>query len=141
VTSSSDTSTSPPAKSGNCDAKRAKHKERQVRYWAKNRERLAAKKRRHYHKFRDKYLAIERERSYRKLYGITTADYDSMFAAQGGKCRICGTDKASSRNKAFAVDHDHSTGVVRGLLCIKCNWRLGWFEAHKDDVMRYLGGQ
>jgi hypothetical protein len=123
---------------------RVKARARQKRYWAKNRERLAAKKNRHYHKFRDKYLQIERARSYGKLYGITVADYEAMLRSQGGGCAICGALKAGPKTVYFAVDHCHDTGVVRGLLCISCNTRLGvlpWYEQYKNRIAEYLAAR
>jgi hypothetical protein len=51
---------------------------------------------------------IERE------YGITEDDYDRLFKAQGGRCFIC---RRKPRTLRLAVDHDHVTGEVRGLLC------------------------
>lgn len=47
-------------------------------------------------------------------YGITREEYDALFAAQGGRCFIC---QRISHSKRLAVDHDHDTGKVRGLLC------------------------
>jgi len=104
----------------------------------KNIEKVKEHKRRHYHKFKDKYLTIERDRQYRARYGITLADYDRMLLDQNGKCKICAADKAGNVGQCFAVDHCHATGKVRGLLCIKCNARLGWFEKHSDAVSAYL---
>jgi Recombination endonuclease VII len=104
----------------------------------KNLDKVAAHKRAHYLKNRDKYLTIERDRQYRIRYGITLADYDRMLADQGGKCKICEADKAGNAGQCFAVDHCHSSGRVRGLLCIKCNARLGWFERNKDATLAYL---
>jgi hypothetical protein len=49
---------------------------------------------------------------------ITVSEYDRIFEAQGGACAIC------LRKKRLAVDHDHATGIVRGLLCDYCNRRL-----------------
>jgi len=60
----------------------------------KNIEKVKEHKRRHYHKFKDKYLTIERDRQYRARYGITLADYDRMLLDQNGKCKICAADKA-----------------------------------------------
>ena len=65
--------------------------------------------------------------------GISLDCYEKMFAAQGGKCAICKTDKPQHRHGLMCVDHDHSTGAVRGLLCHPCNMMLGW---SKDDVSR-----
>ena len=120
---------------------KAKAAERKRRWAEKNREKRAQYKRTHYAANRDKYLAIERDRSYRKLYGITTADYDEMFRSQGGKCAICLTTQSikAGKTQAFAVDHCHTTGVVRGLLCLACNHLLGRYERHADAIGAYLG--
>lgn len=49
-----------------------------------------------------------------KVYGITREDYETLLKAQGGRCFIC---QRVPRSKRLAVDHDHQTGAVRGLLC------------------------
>jgi len=107
-------------------------------YRQRHAERLKAQKRAHYAANKDKYLTLERDRQYRLRYGITLADYDRMLAEQGGKCLICERGKSGSKNQAFAVDHDHKTGAVRGLLCIKCNSALGWYEVHSAAAAKYL---
>lgn len=56
-----------------------------------------------------------------KTYGITADDYATLLAAQGGRCAIC---RARPKSKRLAVDHDHKTGAVRGLLCSRCNHDL-----------------
>lgn len=56
-----------------------------------------------------------------------------MFAAQGGVCAICREAKAEH------VDHDHSTGKVRGLLCFNCNGALGQFRDRTDLMIRAVG--
>ena len=59
----------------------------------------------------------------KKNYGITPEDYDEMLEAQSGVCAICEQNCGSGRR--LAVDHNHATGAVRGLLCTKCNTSLG----------------
>jgi hypothetical protein len=56
-----------------------------------------------------------------KTYGITGDDYDALLKRQGGKCAIC---RARPKSKRLAVDHNHATGAVRGLLCSRCNHEL-----------------
>lgn len=71
----------------------------------------------------------EAMRKYRfKKYGLTVEQYDAMFAAQGGKCAICGTTTPRADVADFCVDHDHETGAVRGLLCFACNAGIGQMQ-------------
>lgn len=56
-------------------------------------------------------------------YGLSEGDYEALYAAQDGRCAIC--RRATGRVKRLAVDHDHKTGKVRGLLCGTCNKMLG----------------
>lgn len=68
-----------------------------------------------------------------KLYGITQQRYDEMLLSQDGRCAICSTYEAGRGDGYFAIDHDHGTNKVRGLLCQKCNCGIGFFG---DDVER-----
>lgn len=62
----------------------------------------------------------------RNQYGITLEDYNNMLEAQGYKCAICGNED-EVEGRRLAIDHCHTTGKVRGLLCGKCNRGLGLF--------------
>jgi hypothetical protein len=76
---------------------------------------------------REKRLRARRSRHnyhLQKTYGITILDYDKLYVAQDGRCAICGG--GTSKN-FLAVDHDHKTGEVRGLLCGNCNKGLARF--------------
>lgn len=59
-----------------------------------------------------------KDRRLRRKYGITLAQYDAILRSQGGVCKLCGRPP---RKLALAVDHDHKTHRVRGLLCFTCN--------------------
>lgn len=79
------------------------------------------------------------------LYGITLKDFRKMESDQGNKCLICksGPD-LSNRCKRLFVDHCHTTGEVRGLLCQKCNTGLGAFRDNPKLLMKavfYLGAE
>lgn len=70
-------------------------------------------------------------------YGLTEARFDAMLLGQDGKCALCGSSEVGNaqwQRKFFYVDHDHATGVVRGLLCHKCNARLGSYEGLRDEI-------
>jgi hypothetical protein len=56
-------------------------------------------------------------------FGITADEYWALHQAQGGKCWICRI--ATGRARKLAVDHDHRSSVVRGLLCSPCNVMIG----------------
>ena len=63
-------------------------------------------------------------------YGITLEDYNFLLEDQNKKCKICNSD--CSTGKSLAVDHNHETGKVRGLLCKNCNIGLGMFFDNID---------
>lgn len=72
-----------------------------------------------------KYQARKLNERLRK-FGITGEQYAAMVTAQNNKCGSCGTDRPSKRSaKRWAVDHCHTSGAVRGLLCHSCNLTLG----------------
>lgn len=77
------------------------------------------------------YSNSERTKHFRK-YGISIAEYEKLYQQQNGVCAICGqseTDKIKSgKQKYLAVDHDHTTGKIRGLLCKSCNIKLSVLE-------------
>lgn len=58
-------------------------------------------------------------------YGLTEEQYNNMVLSQNNLCAICNN---TSKNKALAIDHNHKTGEVRGLLCQNCNLAIGLFK-------------
>lgn len=69
----------------------------------------------------------------RSKYGITLDEYEKMFLEQGGVCAICLKPETSHSNKkgpvdSLRVDHCHTTGRVRGLLCSECNFGISKFD-------------
>lgn len=71
----------------------------------------------------------------RRCYGLTPDEYDRMYDQQAGRCAICskgcirfGTGTAETRDQVLCVDHCHTTGAVRGLLCGHCNRGIGFFR-------------
>jgi len=68
-----------------------------------------------------------------RRFGISLETFNNLLADQGGGCAICGKTeglKVGDRQLRLALDHDHRTGAVRGILCNGCNNGLGRF---KDD--------
>ena len=69
----------------------------------------------------------QRNYDLKRFYGITLDDYNRIFIEQTGCCAMCGRHQSEFK-KRLAVDHDHKTGKIRGLLCTNCNLKLGILE-------------
>jgi len=76
---------------------------------------------------------IDRANHYRYTYGLTLVEANQILARQGGVCAICRTTEFMGPGKRPCIDHDHTTGKVRGILCQRCNTALGLFN---DDIER-----
>jgi hypothetical protein len=68
---------------------------------------------------------------------MTTERYDEMLARQDGRCALCGRHQTEFKRR-LAVDHNHKTGVVRGLLCYPCNISLGKLGDDTESILRVL---
>ena len=86
----------------------------------------------------DRWRTIDRASKLRRNYGLTLAQYNTMFEAQYGRCAICDqVETLRIRGKVcrLAVDHDHVTGKVRQLLCCKCNQLPGCAGEDPDRLI------
>lgn len=80
-----------------------------------------------------------RDLYYRRTFGISADEFDELLEEQGGGCAICG--KPPDRAGGMHLDHDHETGVIRGILCQPCNHAVGLFQDNPDlleKAARYL---
>lgn len=104
--------------------------------------------------YRKRYLArrsdpanveIDRQRNRdhhrRKVYNIDADTFNRMSSEQKGKCAICKKSPQVSNKRTYVlnVDHSHSTGKVRGLLCFHCNSGLGKFRDNPELLQAALG--
>jgi len=81
-----------------------------------------------------------RRRDLRRRYNITPEEYDEMLHAQGGGCAVCGVGTGRA-GRALVVDHCHSTDIVRGILCDRCNTLIGRLEKNRGllpVILKYL---
>lgn len=102
-----------------CDKKHSK------KYYLKtNQEQIYRSK-----KYRGLTPDAGRKAKFKYKYGITIEDYNLMLKKQDFKCAICFEGRSDKR--MLDVDHNHKTGVVRGLLCRSCNLAIGQL---KDSV-------
>jgi hypothetical protein len=118
-------------------AKNARRRERRAQepeYRAKENARC----RDYYQGHKQKICEDARARYQPRLCGLSAAEYDALLAKQNGACAIC----RRRWKERLCVDHCHLTGMIRGLLCRRCNLGLGYM---KDDqasliaAVAYLG--
>ena len=79
-------------------------------------------------------------RKMKREYGVSIEQYNALFTKQDGNCAICGKNQ-SVIERRLCVDHRHSDGKIRGLLCGKCNTALGLVDDSIDlleDAIKYL---
>ena len=81
-----------------------------------------------------KYL---RESTLKRNFGLTLEDYDKMLVVQNSRCAICNVHQSKLEIR-LAVDHDHETGRIRGLVCRDCNFFLGHLEKNYGLLLQAL---
>jgi len=116
------------------------HKEYMKKYHRKNRSKHLASFKEYYEKNRATILAQKKnlyfqegKRAYfKRKYKISLDDLNKMVESQNNECAICGKlmDGKSNRH----LDHEHSTGKIRELLCGKCNRGLGYFKENTSTL-------
>lgn len=87
---------------------------------------------------RDRTKQHQRKKYLKSAYGIAPDVVASMFDSQAGLCAICCCRLGSDSKSAMHIDHDHATGVVRGLLCVRCNIGIGMFDENADSFQRAI---
>lgn len=106
----------------------------QQRYREANRAQITDQRRRSRESNRPRARLV-RYKCALKKFGLTIEKYDKMLHDQNGVCAICSCAPNGTR---LAVDHCHSTGAVRGLLCHTCNRHLGIYESKHIAFAAYL---
>lgn len=125
-----------------------KMRESRKEWTKKNRIRVNKKKQEWRKKFRKrenelarinyhKNKSTTRNRQLKDKFGISLYEYDELLKKQNNKCAICESISCKSGNR-FAVDHDHKTGIVRGLLCLACNTSLGQFNDSQELLYKAI---
>lgn len=80
--------------------------------------------------------SVSRSYHLKRKFGITTEQYDELLRNQSGRCALC-PKTPEDEGQALAVDHDHKTGEIRGILCRYCNHRV--IGRHRDaDLLRRM---
>ena len=87
---------------------------------------------------KERWLKVKETKPHLKvIYGITLEEYSLMFEKQEGCCLGCKKHRSILKTD-LCVDHCHTTGKVRGLLCNKCNTALGMIEDNKDTLLNLI---
>lgn len=85
-------------------------------------------------RWKDAHPEARRAQNLKKNFGLTIEQYDALLLAQGGTCAIC--REVCGTGKRLAVDHDHETGEIRGLLCFDCNSGIGKLKDNRALLLR-----
>lgn len=122
-----------------------KRREYNKSQWQKNKDKRTKQYREWYDKRYYDTDQVERRRSHNyKKYGLSSEEYMEMYKKNEGKCYICNQPEIIKRKgkvKRLAIDHCHSTGKVRGLLCQNCNRGLGLLKDNievLENAIKYL---
>lgn len=93
-------------------------------------------------KNRTKYRSYMADFNLKRLYGISSDEYQRLFENQNGACAICTCPERLRRKdgtpRNLHVDHDHKTGKIRGLLCHYCNTAIGAMRENEDLLLKAI---
>lgn len=85
-----------------------------------------------------KNISSRKSKKLFRLYGINLEQYQTLLKIQFDRCAIC----KEKKDETLQVDHSHSTGKIRGLLCHSCNTAIGLMKDNKNllnNAINYLG--
>lgn len=114
-------------------------KECRLFYQRKRRDRNNELNRLHYARSEKRRMDLK-STNLRNKFGISMDQYNKMFFDQNGCCSICSTHQ-QDLPKRLAVDHNHTTQEIRGLLCMKCNLAVGYLNESvesAENLIKYL---
>jgi hypothetical protein len=115
--------------------------EKQRQYWAnlpievrRSRQMKSEAQKRYRENNLEKTKLIARKGHIKRKFGITLEEYDLMLNSQNGVCAIC--QLTCDSGYSLAVDHNHKTGKIRGLLCKNCNTAIGLLKENTDVMIK-----
>lgn len=108
-------------------------RKRSMKHYLKNHEEAKAKMRK---RAKERWASMSvderRDLKLRQAYGVSLQEWSALLEEQGGKCAVCKTSEAGKRG--WQTDHCHTSGNVRGILCIGCNTALGLVKENIDTL-------
>lgn len=105
-------------------------------YYEQNKEQARERGRKWYQANKERHAQRNRAYRLRTKYRLTPTQYDELYIKQKGLCAIC-----MNPEKKLHVDHCHTTGIVRGLLCVRCNTGIGNLRDDHiilENALKYL---
>ena len=103
-------------------------------YRQDNKDKIKEKKDNYYRSEKGQEVA---RRGNLKKFGLDFDGYDALLKQQDYRCAVCGIEESKLKKK-LCIDHNHTTGNVRGLLCPNCNMALGLLKDNKDNISNLL---
>ncbi len=116
--------------------RKTRHNKSSREWAARNREKVKAYRERYKTLYPERYKEYRRKTRLKTKFGLTVEQYDNLLVTQGGVCAIC--DGVCANGDKLAVDHNHVTGAVRGLLCHMCNTALGRFGDNPSTLRKAI---
>jgi hypothetical protein len=87
------------------------------------------------------YVKLNRKKvrwhSIKYTSGLSKEQYGELMILQENRCALCGKNEEEN-GKLLCVDHDHNTNYIRGLLCVRCNFGLGYFMDNKEILQKAI---
>jgi hypothetical protein len=122
-------------------AKKAYLKEYHKKWYEKNKEKRLKQIESYQETKSDEWRKLIGQKHHLKTrYNLTPSEYDEMAKSQNYKCAICSKDVSENiragKQIALSVDHNHATGALRELLCMKCNYGLGYFNDNNEVLIK-----
>lgn len=93
----------------------------------------------HTKRSRERRTEANRADQLRNKFNLTLQEYETLLIAQNGVCALCHRPervRVAGKVRRLSVDHDHVTGKVRGLLCMRCNTLLGYADEAVETLLR-----
>ncbi len=104
----------------------------QRKYRALNPEKDRERKRKWYQVHKKEFCEVRRKSRILKKYSLSIEEYEELKTKQQGKCLIC------NEERILVLDHNHKTGIIRGMLCDSCNRGLGYFRDNPEILMNAI---
>lgn len=118
---------------------RARTPEYQRAYYEKTKDKRREEARRYRSEHADECRTRYTNWRLKSTYGLTIENRQELFAAQGFVCAACGTDKPGrSTGFGWDIDHCHTTGKVRGIICLPCNVALGKVRDNPEHLQKLI---